>query len=665
MSQSYLTHNFRGHSGVVTAVAFHAKPNQMQLISASEDCSVRLWDLVDRSCVAVLSSHAGVPTSLAFDSTGWVLFSGGRDRVVNKWDLRSHKLINTLPVFEVVESIAIVTTAEAEPPKKKKKAEAIEKSQPKEVLVTAGAAGVVRIWDPQTGKCLSGDALTPKVDDNADDAAAQALVAILWRESTKELVAVGADQDIHALSFPALEKTRTLVGFLDEVVDVAYLPGYESLVVATNSEKVRVLSMSDWACTTLEGHTGIVLSVSVSPSAGLIATASKDNSVRLWDIATLRCVAVGEGHTDTCAVVAFTNRAPVNLISASPDKTIKLWDLSALRPGSTEIAQLRSLSTTLAHEKDINGVSVSPNDKIIATASQDRTAKLWNTVSGGAPTLHLTLKGHTRGVWCVAFSPVDAVVATGSADKTLKIWSVTDGACLRTFQGSAQSILRVAFVSRGMQLVSSSADGLVKLWTVKTNECVNTFDKHESKVWGLCVRPDEQEMVTVGADSQIIVWRDVTQELAEEDKHTTALRTVQEQQLHTLLHKKDFVSALRLVLELDHPLKMFSVFQEIVDSGLEWEGILGSLSDDHLNKVIKCVCEWNTNAKYAPVAQTVLSVLFTSVSIERLKKCADIKTSVEGLQAYSERHFARLDRLQQKVYFLDYTLGLMRDVAGA
>jgi U3 small nucleolar RNA-associated protein 13 len=96
-----LTHSFSGHGGVVLRVLFH--PKQLLLVSAGADCEVRVWDLVDRSCVHVFKGHYSAVTSVAFSPAGWHLLSGARDRVVNVWDLRSGAKAATVPVYESVE----------------------------------------------------------------------------------------------------------------------------------------------------------------------------------------------------------------------------------------------------------------------------------------------------------------------------------------------------------------------------------------------------------------------------------------------------------------------------------------------------------------------------------------------------------------------------------
>lgn len=120
-------------------------------------------------------------------------------------------------------------------------------------------------------------------------------------------------------------------------------------------------------------------------------------------------------------------------------------------------------------------MAIAPNDKLLATGSQDRTAKLW-----ALPQCQLLgiFSGHRRGLWCVQFSPMDQVLATASADGTIKLWALQDFSCLKvscphpqawpppdaishlliptpqTFEGHDASVLKVAFVSRGTQLLS-------------------------------------------------------------------------------------------------------------------------------------------------------------------------------------------------------------------
>jgi U3 small nucleolar RNA-associated protein 13 len=149
--------------------------------------------------------------------------------------------------------------------------------------------------------------------------------------------------------------------------------------------------------------------------------------------------------------------------------------------------------THKAHEKDINALDVSPDDRFLASGSQDRTAKIYeieyfpargSKSARGELRVLGTCKGHKRGVWTVRFSRAERILATGSGDKTVKLWNLQDFSCVKTFEGHTNSVLRVDFLNAGMQMVSAASDGLVKLWNVRDEECVATMDNHQDKVTG-------------------------------------------------------------------------------------------------------------------------------------------------------------------------------------
>ena len=116
--------------------------------------------------------------------------------------------------------------------------------------------------------------------------------------------------------------------------------------------------------------------------------------------------------------------------------SIKKWSIkNYLKDKKDNSSTLSASHTVMAHEKDINGITVSINNKLIASGSQDRTAKVWLADNMN---LMATLKGHKRGIWCVQFSPIDEILATSSADGDIKIWSLSDYSNIATLQVSCK-----------------------------------------------------------------------------------------------------------------------------------------------------------------------------------------------------------------------------------
>lgn len=175
----------------------------------------------------------------------------------------------------------------------------------------------------------------------------------------------------------------------------------------------------------------MVLCLDKSPDYSLLATGSKDNTARVWAPSEdgWKCIAVCEGHAESIGAVALSRKSNTAkfLVTASQDRTLKLWDL-------TSGPKPKSLGTLRAHEKDINSLDISPNDRFLASGSQDKLVKIYGIdyeEGRGALKPLGTCKGHRRGVWTVKFSKTDRVVASGAADRTVKLWSLDDYTCLK------------------------------------------------------------------------------------------------------------------------------------------------------------------------------------------------------------------------------------------
>ena len=173
-SRGYTTHNLHGHKAIITSLCFGPvpidEPNNIVLYSGAEDGEIRAWSLASKSCKSVLKTHDSAVTSLALHFPTNTLLSGGRDRIVSSWDLNLMKLVSSVPVFDVVEGLVIVSpnptpaelkVVDAASKQRRKRKAAGDEAAPAAVaykdieFVTAGEKGVLQRWRMQGGKCLA------------------------------------------------------------------------------------------------------------------------------------------------------------------------------------------------------------------------------------------------------------------------------------------------------------------------------------------------------------------------------------------------------------------------------------------------------------------------------------------------------------------------------
>ncbi len=201
------------------------------------------------------------------------------------------------------------------------------------------------------------------------------------------------------------------------------------------------------------------------------------------------------GHT--AAVLAVDVSPDHSLIaSASLDKTIKLW-----RTDGTLVATLKG------HTAAVRAINFSSDGQILASASEDGTIKLWKRDGN----LLRTFKGHTASVWGVAFSPDNQFLVSASWDKTVKLWQ-RDGQLLKTFQGYRSGFWGVAFSPQGDIVAAANLDRTVKLWKRDGRGWQNAkplqpLKGHKAWVVSVAFSPDGQTVASASEDKTVKLWQ--------------------------------------------------------------------------------------------------------------------------------------------------------------
>ena len=204
------------------------------------------------------------------------------------------------------------------------------------------------------------------------------------------------------------------------------------------------------------------------------------------------------GHESWIGRIAWS---PDGRIIASPsdDKTIRLWDVEAG-------AVVRTLE---GHSAGVNCVAWSPDGRLLASVGDDHTARLWEGESGR---LVRTLKGRTGGVVAIAWSPDGRRLASGGDDRTIRLWHPKSGRTAHVLEGHTDAVTSVAWSSDGRMLASGSADRVAKLWNAETGQLVHTFRGHTSWLLGLAWLSHERAplLITASGDETIRLWESAT-----------------------------------------------------------------------------------------------------------------------------------------------------------
>lgn len=470
---------FNGHKHWVRSVAF--SPDGTLIATASRDGTARTWDAATGTQKVTFSGHTAWVRRVAFSPDGSLIATASRDSTARIWETETGIRRTTLiEHYEGLNSVAFSPNGS--------------------LIATASRDATTRVWSTVTGMSIC--VLREHTDWVRD--VAFSVDGALMATGSRDGTVCTWDTKSWVLH------NKLDVADRSPVRDVSFSPNGSLIVTASGRHKARIWDAGRAGArpiSTLEGKGGMTTAVAFSPDGSLIATGSEDHTASTWETATGTHRVTLKGHGAAVRDVAFSPDGSL-IATASGDNTARIWDAVT---GSHR-------STIDGHSIAVNAVAFSPDGSLLATASDDSSARIWSlaghhpisSLFRWTPRLRTTIRHNLQVVTSIAFSPDGELIATASEDNEAWIWETTSGTQVRRLSGHAGSVTAITFSPKGSRVATASADWTARVWDVETKAAPTILSGHTGAVTAVAFSPNGSLIATASTDTTTRIWQAAT-----------------------------------------------------------------------------------------------------------------------------------------------------------
>ncbi len=493
---------FEKHTDFVGGIAF--SPDGKILASCSKDQTIILWEVATGSVKHTLKGHTDFVTSVSISPDGKTLASGSVDNAIRFWDIETGTPVKTFKESEVnVTQISFSPNGQF-------------------ILSWGEADSKILLWDINTGKYKQIDDQRYRRIDVCFSSDGSMIAAADQDYTIDFFDTVTGEHKKRIVGNSFIDLTYAIGSF----ADLTLSPDGTKLVSMNFDRSINLCDITTGQCRLLIPHSPSIGNLNrflFSSDSNLLAGMYSDGFTGLWDANTGK-----EQHLSERIRFFKKNRkllrdihlyerefgiafSPDNqiLASASSDNSVQLWD--------TTTGNIRH--SLQGHTARVESLCFSSNGQTLVSGSFDGTLRLWNATTGELEqiiTNRLLGKQQTMepiAISTVALNPEGDRVASGSQDGTIVMWDVVTGERIGTFIGHADEISEIFFSPDGRKIVSTSKDGSVRLWNIATGQqkyCIAGYKLTDWKVIlyenGMLLASDMKRGVALRAKRYINLW---------------------------------------------------------------------------------------------------------------------------------------------------------------